>query len=1343
MFGGLTFGGAPFAGVVAAVAGLFASPSVSVTATAQFSDAHAGLAAYSATYGGTPFGGVPYAGTVTGTSRLAAAITIRVGVEPARLGALSRLNADATIPVTATAQLTTQIFLRALNALIEFDAGAQLARLYGGEFWLGGINVSGKVRKDGVSIRDVLNDAPNTASLTFGGTAVPQVGLPLEIRLSHPAQVLFSGTLQTVDRSYEGSKPSIQHWPTSAIDDTQAANRRRPFGSWVDVSASTVAAAIATYAPPGFTTRIQAGLPPVTFVCDGSETMIAAFVRLANMVGGYAKIENKALHLFIEDTTDPPDPVDLAHPPLDDPPIRLTTDVSQLRTRVYGKGYGENVPAAVNAGETLIPITDGTQFTQTGGKAIAGTTADSAQSQLITYGGVNKPLGGTLVGPGAAPANAPALALAAGGVVANGLHEVAVVHVTANGKSLAGPRGAITIGPVAPPTAAPVAGAATSGTGPDEGDHQYAITNLAIGGETTLGPASNVVHTSAAFGQIPADGVVIIGTPVDGSGVDVGYHDYVQTFVNAQGETTPSQIGNQVYNGNIVGGVNPPGAPTVNTPQIGAGVDIGAHTYAVTFVTAEGETTLGSQSASVSTVENAGELAAPGQPADDPVSPVVAGNLNDANDYYYLCTFVTAVGETTPGARSTGADSPPLPVGPPGIWNGSSVSGGSMGPGQYTYHLSGVTASGYETDIAQYSTIVQLSTGTAVEFTKLEVSADPRVVKRNLYRTKAGNLPSGRMGYLIATINDNVTKYYKDTLNDSSINTSNAYYERGFGSPDGPRGTPPGWQARVYGIPTGPAGTTARKLYRHTDPFAQSSAYRLITTITDNSTTQYIDNIAPASEGTVPPTVNSTGQAAHQIPLTNIPTGSGTVTQRKLYRNSAGGGWRLLDTIPNNTATVYTDTKPNQQLGANPPSTNGTGRAAQNLPLTFYTGPAGVTGRKLYRRFYSAATGFSTFKLSATFNDNSTTTYLDTKANSSLGQDAPTSNTTGTAQQRVPVTNIPLSPSGGRRLYRFSAGAWRFLTELTSANQTTYTDGTPNSGLGAAPPSTNTATGNQISMSQIPTGGSQVTSREIYMTLTGGGTLRLAMAIADNTTRDAMLNVSDATLAGQPTPPSADTSGLTQPTGQVNPGSPTLIVASPAPFDPAGGWVVTGGGQVLRYYGVSGQLLTGIPATGAGAIVTTILYGQQATPAPTLIAVTGLSKAMQRGAAVHIWIQRDDLLAQSEQATRDGSDGIVEFLLVDARRSEPSLITRCDADLALFSRPIITVQYATRDTKTKSGKRVSINLPVPPIQAVLTIQDVTITEIDIADGLRPKFSVTASSVRFSLEDTLRRLVGSG
>ena len=39
----------------------------------------------------------------------------------------------------------------------------------------------------------------------------------------------------------------------------------------------------------------------------------------------------------------------------------------------------------------------------------------------------------------------------------------------------------------------------------------------------------------------------------------------------------------------------------------------------------------------------------------------------------------------------------------------------------------------------------------------------------------------------------------------------------------------------------------------------------------------------------------------------------------------------------------------------------------------------------------------------------------------------------------------------------------------------------------------------------------------------------------------------------------------------------------------------------------------------------------------------------------------------------------------------------------------------------------------------LTIQDVTITEIDIAPRLAPRFTVTASSMRFSVEDLLRRM----
>jgi len=62
-----------------------------------------------------------------------------------------------------------------------------------------------------------------------------------------------------------------------------------------------------------------------------------------------------------------------------------------------------------------------------------------------------------------------------------------------------------------------------------------------------------------------------------------------------------------------------------------------------------------------------------------------------------------------------------------------------------------------------------------------------------------------------------------------------------------------------------------------------------------------------------------------------------------------------------------------------------------------------------------------------------------------------------------------------------------------------------------------------------------------------------------------------------------------------------------------------------------------------------------------------------------------------------------------------------------------------RDVKSKSGKPVAISLVSPPIDEVLTIQDITISEIDIAPGLAPRYTVTASSVRFSLEALLRSM----
>jgi len=954
--------------------------------------------------------------------------------------------------------------------------------------WIGVLPVTGRVRVSGVTVHDVLNDAPNTATLTIEGDA-PAVGQPIEILLG--SRLLFGGTLQTIDQAYE-SRPDHLAWHLTAIDDTAAANARRPFGTWLNTSATTIATALtATYAPGFATGGIAAGLPPVSIVFDGADAFIACLTRLATAIGGYCKIENRTVHLFLTDPSSPPAPLDDTHRFLADPPITMNTDASQLRTRVYGKGYGETVTADLAAGEARWPIQDGALFPPLGGTAIAGLTADGAQSEKVTFTSVDRGGGGSLVGTGAAPGNAPVLELQAGAGMTDGLHTVSIAYRTAAGGSLAGPPGSIPVGTHPGPAIAPTAGTAIAGTGPDQGSHDYAVAFVTGYGETIPGPVSNPVTTSASAGAMaPPSSSGIAGTFQGGAGLDPGTHDYKTTFVNAQGETDAPSISAQF------------------TPT-----------------------------------------------RTDPVTVLGAGG-----------SF-----EPTPG--------------------------GSIEPGTYFYYFTAQTAAGESLPTSVALTCAITATNNAAPV-PLALQSDARVTGIKIYRSTGGLV-------------------------------SNAHY---VGLAPRPSSLPASWldtvsQAAIAGNPA-------------------------------------------------PPTVDTTTEPVARLSLSGIAIG-----------------------------------------------------------------PAGTTGRRLYRRFNSSGT----WKRVTSITNNTATTYLDTTPNSGLGVDVPTSNTTGTAVQRIPVTNIPIGPLGvtARNLFRRfnGVGAFRLVTTIANNTGTSYTDAVANAALGPPALTTPTAVANQVRVT-LPTGAAAVTAREVYLSPAGGTPRRLVQTIADNTTTSVVLAIADGAITGA-LEPGADTSGLQQPSGQVNPGATVLPVASSAPFRAGGGWVTLGGGQVVKHTGISGNTLIGIPAAGSGAITTTVLYGQQAIPSPMLTGVTGLTRAMAKGSAVHLWIQRDDLAAQAEQAARTGGDGVVEFLIVDARRGVESLAARCDADLAQFSRPIVTVAYATRDLQTRSGKSIAINLPSQGIQTTLTIQDVTITEIGLVRGLAPRFTVKASSVRFSLEDTLRRLIAGG
>jgi hypothetical protein len=184
-------------------------------------------------------------------------------------------------------------------------------------------------------------------------------------------------------------------------------------------------------------------------------------------------------------------------------------------------------------------------------------------------------------------------------------------------------------------------------------------------------------------------------------------------------------------------------------------------------------------------------------------------------------------------------------------------------------------------------------------------------------------------------------------------------------------------------------------------------------------------------------------------------------------------------------------------------------------------------------------------------------------------------------------------------------------------------------------------------------------------------------------------------------------------------GATALPVVTISLFEPGGGQVMTGV-TVLSYHGVNGT---------------------------SLLLSAPLTAAIPLGQGVSLWVQRDDLVAQAElgaiELDADGTptDGVHEFTVVDTSlRTVPALTLRGDAELALFSRPIRTVTYATRDPKSKSGQHVDIDLDDPPIVGTFVIQDVTIDQIQIKADLVARYTVTASSVRFTLDDLLQRVL---
>ena len=162
-----------------------------------------------------------------------------------------------------------------------------------------------------VTIRDILNQSPNTAAFTIDGKSNMPVASE-RVEIFDGATRIFAGNAQQVEGVSEQGVDL--RWDVTAIDFTWLFNARRPYGAYVNASATDVAKDLVNRFAPRFTTNfIQTGLAKITVSFDGTKDMATCLSEICAMIGGghwYVDYEQHT-HLFhtpAPDVTLPTDP---------------------------------------------------------------------------------------------------------------------------------------------------------------------------------------------------------------------------------------------------------------------------------------------------------------------------------------------------------------------------------------------------------------------------------------------------------------------------------------------------------------------------------------------------------------------------------------------------------------------------------------------------------------------------------------------------------------------------------------------------------------------------------------------------------------------------------------------------------------------------------------------------------------------------------------------------------------------------------------------------------------------------------------------------------------------------
>lgn len=158
---------------------------------------------------------------------------------------------------------------------------------------------------------------------------------------------------------------------------------------------------------------------------------------------------------------------------------------------------------------------------------------------------------------------------------------------------------------------------------------------------------------------------------------------------------------------------------------------------------------------------------------------------------------------------------------------------------------------------------------------------------------------------------------------------------------------------------------------------------------------------------------------------------------------------------------------------------------------------------------------------------------------------------------------------------------------------------------------------------------------------------------------------------------------------------------------------------------------------------------QQQNGVPFVVLKAPLSKAYSQNSVTYNYYRADNtasqkFMAQTElDAFGNPTDGVHEYTITDGSlKTAWQLYMRAQAELEIYAWPIVSITYATTDPNSRIGRTVHADMTWPPCKGDFLIQSVAIDQVhDEGDQLFPRYTVTASNVRYELNDLLLMILG--